>query len=423
MRILFLTNMYPPHDIGGYEQLCREVAEGLRRRGHSVLVVTSRHGVTAPARAERDTIRSLYMQADLDYYRPLDFFLKRAGQEKFNQNELHSVVDQFQPEAAVVWGMYLFSLNLPYWLEQWLPGRVVYYIGSYWPIDDDPHRAYWRLLARRKFAEQVKRPFRALALSQLRKEKYPPMLQFAKTLCCSQFVKDKLVAAGAIADTAEVLYTGVDPAPFEYTKQARRPKNAPLRMLYFGRLIEDKGVHTAIEALGILNKRGVGANVEFTVLGGGHPEYEARLHALVATYKLEGIVRFVGKISRDEIPTWLSRFDVFLFTSIWPEPFGRTIVEAMLAGLVVIGSDVGGSHEIFSDYAADLLYPAGDAQALASRIALLLDGSKDTAQLIRRGRRLAMERFTLDTMTTGMENYLRAMAASDEDGPKTPAFA
>lgn len=417
MRILFLTNMYPPYDIGGYEQICQEVAEGLRSRGHMVKILTSRYGVATPLREEGDTIRSLYLQADLNYYRPLDFFLKRGAQEEFNRNELRAAVEEFKPEIAVVWGMYLFSLNLPRWLEEWMPGRVVYYIASYWPTDEDPHRVYWRLAARRKLVEQFKRPLRALALSRLRRERYPPALKFDRTLCCSHYVRERLAAAGAIPQTSEVLHIGIDPAPFEYTKPAEPSKNQVLRLLYFGRLIEDKGVHTAVEALSLLRQRGIAGKVELTILGRGHPEYETRLDALVSQHHLEDYVHFAGKISRTEIPAVLNRFDVFLFTSIWPEPFGRTIVEAMLAGLVVIGSDVGGSREIFAEYDADLLYPAGDAQALASRIALLLDGSKDKAHLIRRGRRLASERFSLDAMVMGLENYLRAAVGYDGDKP------
>ena len=45
MRILFLTNFYPPYEVGGYEQLCRDVAVRLADRGHSYAVLTSDHGV------------------------------------------------------------------------------------------------------------------------------------------------------------------------------------------------------------------------------------------------------------------------------------------------------------------------------------------------------------------------------------------
>jgi glycosyltransferase involved in cell wall biosynthesis len=387
-------------------------------------ILTSQYGVHAPSHEDGDVIRSLYLQAGLDYYRPADFFLKRASQERFNQDVLRAVLGEFAPEVAVVWGMYLLSHNLPYWLEQWMPGRVVYYLASYWPTDDDPHRAYWRLRANKTLTEQVKRPLRAFALSQLRREKYPPALRFVNALCCSRHVRDQLASAGMIPPNSDVLHIGIDPLPFQNrTAMASRSEDAPLRLLYFGRLIEDKGVHTAIQALGILNQRGLAAHVELTILGNGHPDYEARLHSVVSDFGLGDQVRFAGKIRRDEIPAVLCRYDVFLFTSIWPEPFGRTIVEAMLAGLIVIGSDVGGSREILAHYDADLLYPAGDAYSLASRIALLLDGSKDKQQLARRGRALALERFSLQTMLTGFEKYLVQSVGMKADPSKIATAA
>jgi len=407
MRILFLANMYPPYDIGGYEQICHEVAIGLRDRGHTVKILTSRYGLSSPIPSENDVIRTLHLEADLNYYHPGDYFFSRSSREHFNILELRTVLQEFSPDVAVVWGMYLLSVNLPYWLEQWMPGRIVYYIASYWPKDQDPHSSYWRLPARSMIGEQIKKPLRALALSQLRRENYPPTLQFTRTLCCSEYVKDILIKAGSIPESSGVLHIGIDPEPFtNHIGQNKQINKGVLRLLYFGRLIEDKGVHTAIEALGLLKQHGYSENINLTILGSGHPDYESRLHLLIKKFSLENQINIAGKVPREHIPTMLLDFDVFLFTSIWPEPFGRTIIEAMLAGLIVVGSDVGGSREIFSYYDTDLLYPAGDANILASRIAMLMDGSKDKGKLVQCGKKLALESFSLDIMISRLENYL-----------------
>jgi len=81
---------------------------------------------------------------------------------------------------------------------------------------------------------------------------------------------------------------------------------------------------------------------------------------------LESKVQFVNWVARSKIAKILSNHDVFLFTTISAEPFGRTIVEAMAAGLVVIGADVGGSREIFQFYPEEMIFPVNDAEALAS---------------------------------------------------------
>src|SRR5579859_3736774 len=55
MKILVVTNLYPPHHVGGYELGCRDIVEQLRRRGHEVRVLTStfRHANQADDRRHR----------------------------------------------------------------------------------------------------------------------------------------------------------------------------------------------------------------------------------------------------------------------------------------------------------------------------------------------------------------------------------
>jgi hypothetical protein len=93
MCLLFLSNLYPPYDIGGYEQLCQEVALCLRERGHTVWVLTSRHGLVGTPTGEQDVIRTLHLQADVHHYKPLGFFLKRSAQEEANKRELGRMID------------------------------------------------------------------------------------------------------------------------------------------------------------------------------------------------------------------------------------------------------------------------------------------------------------------------------------------
>jgi glycosyltransferase involved in cell wall biosynthesis len=413
MQLLFISSQYPPYELGGYEQLCHEVTVGLRVRGHQVRVLTSRFGVQSLSEINSNEVtRSLFLQSDLNYYRPLDFFLKRSYQERANIRELKEIIAQFNPDLIMVWGMFSLSFNLPYWAERWLPGRVAYYIGSYWPMDLDLHRAYWQLPARRSLTELFKRPLRRLVLAQLRREGYPPELRFEHAVCASEYVRDKLVQAGKLPPSAGVLYGGTDPEPFLRHKAIKNTvKGETLRLLYFGRLVPDKGVHTAIEALGLLRQRELADDVDLTILGDGHPDYKSQLRQRVQELQLEDCVHFAGQVAREEIPAWLSRFDVFLFTSTWPEPFGRTIVEAMVAGLVVIGSEVGGSREIFQYYDEGMLFQPEDSQSLADRIMRVKQDPGLRQHLVNVGRQTALERFTLTHMIDEIEEYLLRISA------------
>ncbi len=419
MRILFLSNFYPPHDIGGYEQWCSEVASGLTDRGHELAVLTSNLGMSNGAGIQeptardmthdpvQDVTRSLHLQSDIAYYRPSDFFLRRRRQEQANQEALQRKIQEFGPDVIMVWGMWNLSHFLPYSAEQWLPGRVAYFVSNYWPTDVDAHTAYWQLPTRRLAAEGLKRPLRAAALAQLRREGYPPPLKFEHAVCCSRYVRDTLVAAGKLPPSAGVLLGGTDPQPFlAHSTLQRDAGPGPLRLLYFGRLIHDKGVHTALEALGLLKERGLAERVHLTMLGSGHPEYERKLRDMVEQLGLQQQTSFVSQVPREEIPAWLGRFDIFLFTSIWPEPMARSVMEAMAAGLLVIGTEVGGQTEMLDHGRNALTFAAEDAERLAGHITAMIGAPADMRRLARAGQEMVLEQFTLERMVVDIERYL-----------------
>lgn len=406
MKILFISNLYPPFDMGGLEQRCQEIAICLRCRGHIVQILTS-----GSRQLETDQVngvfRSLFLESALDYYRPLDFFLKRANRERHNLQILHKHTNTFAPDVILIWGMWNLSQNLAFWAEQWMPGRVVYNIASYWPVEKNVHEEYWQLAANRLLTEWIKRPLRTLAIKQLQREHYPPPLKFEHVICASKYVQNTLVRAGVMLQNSAVIYPGIDTTPLIDAPVAPGHIQAkPLRLLYFGNLVHHKGVHTAIEAVGVLKQQGLKNSVELTILGSGHPTYEAQLHTLVEQLDIKDRVRFVGKVPREEIPSWLKRFDVFLFTSIWPEPIAATVMEAMAAGLLVIGTEVGGQAEMLEHGQNALTFKAGDAKSLAEQICSVTDALHVRTQLALAGQQLVLERFTLKRMVDEFEQYL-----------------
>jgi glycogen synthase len=410
MRLLFLSNFYPPHELGGMEQLTFEVTARLQARGHQVSVLTSRAGV-APGESELDNIiRSLFLQADIHYYSVRAFFQQRRAQEAANLQELRRAIDLVQPDVFVVWNMWNLSRSLPYWAEQWLPDRVAYYIASTWPMDPDIHEEYWNLPASRGLSEVAKRSLRAMALAQMRRDGYPPRLAFAHTVCVSGYIRDKLVAADAIPQTAGILYNGVDPAHFlTHPRPKPSSRERPLRLLFFGSLIPIKGVHVAVEALGILRQRGLADRCELTILGRGHPDYVASLTTRVGELDLQNHIRFSDWIARADVPDMLRQYDVFLFTSTGPEAMARTVMEAMAAGLLVIGSEVGGQVEMLVNEENSLTFQAEDAEALAGHIERLLREPALLSRLADAGQQMVLERFSLQRMVDEMETWLASL--------------
>ncbi|MFQ5772284.1 MAG: hypothetical protein ACE5HX_17245, partial [bacterium] len=83
MRILVISNLYPPYFVGGYELGCRDVVDGLKARGHHVKVLTSTYGVNKP---EHDSEVYRWLQSDLGWNtRSLTRFVKLLRKEVRNQ--------------------------------------------------------------------------------------------------------------------------------------------------------------------------------------------------------------------------------------------------------------------------------------------------------------------------------------------------
>ncbi|MEW6403829.1 MAG: glycosyltransferase, partial [Chloroflexota bacterium] len=195
MRLLFLSNFFPPARPGGYTQWCHEVAERLSERGHIVGVLTSCYELEKAPAGEQNIYRLLHLEGDLNYYQPLRFFTTWKKQHRENLVLLKHTVQDFAPDLIFVWGMWALSKALPALAERLLPGRVVYYLSDYWPSAPDMHTTYWQSPAQHWPMQVPKRALSKLAMSRLAKEGQPD-LKLEQVICVSARVRDLLVEAG-----------------------------------------------------------------------------------------------------------------------------------------------------------------------------------------------------------------------------------
>ncbi len=411
MKILFLSNFHPPYQIGGYEMLCEEVAQALARRGHTITILTSTHGVGREI-IEGHVHRVLTLESDLDFYKVRRAWLYPLFRNR-NLRRLRSLVTAFQPDIVFIWGMWSLSKLLAAEAERLLGSRVVYYLANPWPIEPNMHQAYWDDPARQPGRELAKRILRVPAQLLLRSEWRPVPLQFRHAPCCSQALRDQLLDAGVPLQHAPVIYEGIDLAP--YLAQADRRNGSgqaePLSLLFVGILAPHKGVHTTIEALAHLPpaKRQL---TRLTILGTGHPQYEAHLKSLVDTHGLARHVSFHQPIPRSDLPEFLGRFDVLLLPSTWEEPLARIMQEGLASGMVVVGSATGGTREIIVDGDNGLLFPPGDAPRLAAQLERLMADSSLRRRLAARGQHTATEKFDINQMVDNIETYLEQVNAA-----------
>lgn len=413
MRILFLSNMYPPYVIGGYEALCQEIVEGLVERGHEAVVLTSDFGVGRPS-LDGNVHRVLVLESDLQFYR-VGQALAYPRLRQRNLGELRRLISSMQPDVVFVWGMWNLSRSLASEAEKLMGSRVVYYLANPWPIEPNMHQAYWDAPAVSSVGKLIKPMVRVPFRTLLREEWHPVQLRFEHAPCCSAAQRDELVAAGVSLQSAPVIYEGIDLAPYLEQAESRTfgEHSEGLSLLYVGILAPHKGVHTAIEALAHLTPMDR-EGVSLTIVGRGHPQYEARLRSLVEQDRLTDVVAFHAPIARSELPAFLGRYDVLVLPSVWSEPLARIMQEGLAAGMVVAGSATGGTKETIVDGENGLLFEAEDAAGLASIVLRLKRDRSLCARLSKQGSATAVDLFNIKVMVGELEHYLQAVVSGEQ---------
>jgi glycosyltransferase involved in cell wall biosynthesis len=405
MKIFFLSNMYPPHVIGGYEALCEEVVGGLSKRGHQVSVLTSTYGYEGEV-IEGNIYRLLSLEGDLQFYKMRDAWMYPI-RKKRNLEHIRHLISADKPSICFVWGMWNLSRRLPLEAEKLMGSRVVYYLANPWPIEANMHQAFWDAPATSALKTMAKKLMRIPARIILREEWAKVPLKFEHTPCCSAAQRDQLLEAEVPLKDAPVIYEGVDLKNYLIQADRRTYGSAGLlSLVYVGILAEHKGVHTTIEALNQLSAE-ERKRVRLTILGKGHHQYQERLQRLVSKYQLTDTVEFLSPIPRSELPEFLGKYDVLLLPSIWAEPLARIMQEGLASGMVVVGSANGGTAETILNGENGLLFDAGDANGLAAQIKRLVNDPSLRRKLAENGRRTAEERFDINKMLDGIEMYLK----------------
>ena len=204
----------------------------------------------------------------------------------------------------------------------------------------------------------------------------------------SHTAADVLRAKGYTGRIWVIPQFGVDPAVY---RPPDRRAEGPLRVAFAGRLVPAKGVDLLIEALARL------AGVDWTLQVVGEGQERARLAALAAARGIGDRVAFRAWLPSAEMPAFYRSLDVLVLpsraTPTWIEQFGRVLTEAMACGVACIGSDCGEIPHVLGD--AGLVFPDGDAGALAGALALLAADAPLRARLGAAGRSRVLACFTM----------------------------
>lgn len=405
MRVLVVTNLYPPHHIGGYEIGCRDVVEGLIQRGWDIRVLTSRYRKPeASSPPEGHVFREL--NSGCEAGRSLRDPLATPFREAANRKTWERHVAEFQPDLAYFWNMGRLSTWLmtdtarrclpsacyasDHWLEHWEG-------SDYWTSALTPSttwksrpRAAWNRLWGRLLGLEIAHA--------------PWLLQQIHST--SKFIENGIRSRFAIPAESEVIHWGIHPAFTGRDLSGTRPPDEGFSVIVSGQIAVHKGIETAVRAIAALRERHPAAGVRLRICGTGSPAYVAHIRDLVGVLGIGDIVSFEGLLPRDRLIGCLLLSSVYLLASEWQEPFAIAPLEAMAAGCAVVATLTGGSPEIFQDRLNSLVFEPASAADLTDRLELLLTDPALRREIAASGCRQVRDSYRLEQMVDRISEKL-----------------
>jgi glycosyltransferase involved in cell wall biosynthesis len=238
--------------------------------------------------------------------------------------------------------------------------------------------------------------------------------QFFFAFCSSFLLKNFLMKHPDFPrERCFTLSNGVDADLF--SPKNNYEENEVARVLYAGSWNKPKGIFVFLEAIKLLeNKRH-----DFEALIAGSPflydtgrvlDWQIDADKIVReTASRLSTVKILENIEYQEMPRLYRSSDIFVFPSIWDEPFGLCLIESMASGTPVIASDVGGISEVVEEGKTGLLFKAGDAKALMEAINRLLEDAEERRKFGTESRKRAERQFSLEVHTKNLIDIYRKM--------------
>ncbi|HEY5811625.1 MAG TPA: glycosyltransferase family 4 protein, partial [Terrimicrobiaceae bacterium] len=227
----------------------------------------------------------------------------------------------------------------------------------------------------------------------------------------SKATADTFVATGGKASVVEVVYNGFEPSDFarpdDFSQALLRKRlGLPDRTIIgiFGRLTRWKGQHIALEALRSL------PGVHLAIVGEAlftedDRAYRDELRRTAEEPGLQGRVHFLG--FQSDVISLLQAMDVVVHCSVAAEPFGRVIVEAMLARTPVVATRGGGVDEIITDGVDGFLVTPADPVALALAVGKIIQEPTLASKLASAALESASERFCMEKTVGQIRQLLK----------------
>lgn len=347
MKILLVTSYYYPNMFGGTEHSVKLLAEGLKKKGHEVYVISA-------DRKDKEV-------EEINGVKVIRFNLKfksnsilwKLVRKVFEfrnyliRNKLNNIINEIKPD--VIHTNNLFYLSPIIWkIGNQNNIKVVHTLRDYWGICPKC------TLLNNKNEICHGRKF-LCKLHQLNYETYSKYVDIVTAP--SNFTLNKYKEYNIFKKSkSQMVANAIDLDFSEHEKIVKEKLNknfGKIRFLFMGTIVKFKGIEYLVENFKEINN----PNIQLIICGEG--KMSSYIKEII---KDDDRIKYLGRVDSKEKEKVLLESDVMIVPSIWYEPFGRVIIEAYKYGLPVIACNIGGITELLDKKVAIGIEPNSDIE-------------------------------------------------------------
>lgn len=401
MKILLLSDYFPPEKLDGAGNAAYRLAKEFLRRGHSVFVATSTQNKKNEGESTHEGMRIFKIYSDYDLrfrsYTSLKNFpvlnkiekiLRETKSDIVHAHNIHMYLSYYSLKLAKKYSKAVFLTAHDLMAVHY--GKFKNFFGKDCLSVNCPYDYKIKFSDLLETAGKKYNPFRNMFIRYY--------LKHADKIFTISDGQKKVLAANDVLNT-ETIHNGIDVrgrSVNESDAESFRSTHSlgGRKVIFFaGRISESKGSLAILAALKIIKK--TIPNVVLAVAGGFGPgTKEMAEHA-----KMEGLeecLRFLGLLGEGEMKTAYACADVCVTPSIYFDPFNLTNIEAMAAKKPVVGTCFGGTPEIVIDGETGFIVNPLNAGMFAEKVIKLLLDPVLTGKMGQAGYERVREKFSLE---------------------------
>lgn len=382
MRVLVVSDLFPPVSFGGYEMECATVVEHLRTH-HEVMVLTSDRDASETEPEPGIARRLPYSGAGLRLTVAAPWHALRGVQT------MRQILAVFRPDLVMIWNATAVpTASIRVAVDHGVP--VVLRLCERWFAENVLLADHFA-----RFLVPGERSLRAAWGGVVGAVNRHPRLRMAIDApfpAAVSWNSDALRSSVRLPDAIEpVLERTIHPATRNgeaFARLDRQPSEGP-SVIFVGRVGAQKGAEIAVHAVALLQHRHAIAST-LVMVGPYEPAMRTRVEELASRLGIPGRVQLRGKLDTAALGRELRQAHAMVAPSE-EEAFGLACVEGAAARVPVVASRVGGIPEALREGEHALLFEYGDVDACAAALARTLTETEETSARVERAFARAQE--------------------------------